>query len=137
MRFHPHRGPSQHCVSPPTHRHRRYDVELLYVAKRLGLPIACVPVPWADVDGSKIRWHTPLRMLLDVVRVACLYGLGVWRLRLEDGAAARDVDKASGDTGTTVRKDGGAVVSGGELAVHYSERGVWGGHCEQYVELAS
>tara|TARA_B100000524_G_C23625001_1_gene361148 strand:+ start:154 stop:1116 length:963 start_codon:yes stop_codon:yes gene_type:complete len=56
-----------------------YDVELLYLAQRRGLGIVAVEVPWRDVDGSKIRWHTPISMLVDAARVSTLYRLGVWR----------------------------------------------------------
>jgi hypothetical protein len=50
------------------------------VARRLGFAVCSVPVPWSDVAGSKIRWHTPLAMLLDVIRISLLYRVGVWRL---------------------------------------------------------
>ncbi len=57
-----------------------YDVELLHLAQRLGFGVACVPVPAADMPGSKVRWHTPWQMAYDVARVSALYRLGVWRV---------------------------------------------------------
>ena len=50
------------------------------MARCLGLSVSSVCVPWSDIPGSKVRWHTPLSMLLDVLRVALLYRSGVWRL---------------------------------------------------------
>lgn len=47
-----------------------FDVEVLYIARRLGYRIATVPVYWEHVPGSKVR---PIQdaalMFLDVVRV--------------------------------------------------------------------
>ena len=65
-----------------------YDVELLYLAQRLGIAVASAPVPATDVAGSKIAWHTPAQMLVDVLRVSVLYRVGVWRLpRSSEGQA--------------------------------------------------
>lgn len=55
-----------------------FDVEVLFIARRLGYPIAVVPVYWEHVPGSKVR---PLQdsalMFLDVisVRLNALRGL--------------------------------------------------------------
>ncbi len=54
-----------------------FDVEVLYVARRLGYRIAEIPVKWSHAEGSKIR---PLRagvqLVYDVVRMrAHDYGL--------------------------------------------------------------
>ena len=57
-----------------------YDVEMLYVAQRLGLGVVSAQVPFEDVPGSKVTWWTPVEMLLDVIRVSTLYRLGVWEL---------------------------------------------------------
>lgn len=43
-----------------------YDVELLYLARRLGLGVDAADVPAVDVRGSKVRWFTPAQMALDV-----------------------------------------------------------------------
>ena len=62
-----------------------YDVELLFLAQRLGLGVASAPVPTIDVAGSKIRWHTPFGMLRDIIRVSVLYRLGLWALPPRNG----------------------------------------------------
>jgi dolichyl-phosphate beta-glucosyltransferase len=57
-----------------------YDVEMLYVAQRLGLGVVSAQVPFEDVPGSKVTWWTPVEMLLDVLRVSTFYRLGMWEL---------------------------------------------------------
>jgi glycosyltransferase involved in cell wall biosynthesis len=47
-----------------------FDVEILFLARRYGLPIAEVPVIWTHVQGSKVRpGLDALRMFADVVTV--------------------------------------------------------------------
>ena len=54
-----------------------YDVELLYVAVRRGLPVAEVGVPWRNAPGSKVGMLTdPLKMLADVMRIRRWYRQG-------------------------------------------------------------
>ena len=57
-----------------------YDVELLHLAQRRGIRVASAAVPAVDVEGSKVRWHTPAAMMLDVLRIGALYRLGIWRM---------------------------------------------------------
>jgi len=55
-----------------------FDVEILFLAQRSGLPIAEVPVNWQDIPGTKVRLvRDSLRMLRDVmsVRANALRGL--------------------------------------------------------------
>lgn len=53
-----------------------FDVEILYLARQLGLPVCEVPVKWLNAPGSSI---SPLRdsllMLIDIFRVK-VYALG-------------------------------------------------------------
>jgi dolichyl-phosphate beta-glucosyltransferase len=54
-----------------------YDVELLFVAKRRGIPIEEVPVTWRNAPGSKVGMLTsPLAMLRDVLRIRRWHGQG-------------------------------------------------------------
>lgn len=71
-----------------------FDVEMLMVAQALGHRIGCARVPWTDVAGSKIRWHTPLEMLLDVLAVALCYRLGLWRVAQPPGDGDEDDERA-------------------------------------------
>ncbi len=56
-----------------------YDVELLYVAVRRGLPVRELPVVWSAARGSKVGLLSdPLRMLRDVWRVRRWHGQGAY-----------------------------------------------------------
>jgi hypothetical protein len=46
-----------------------FDVELLYLARRLGMDIAEVPVVWRDTGGSTVKLSDPATMLLEVLRM--------------------------------------------------------------------
>ena len=67
-----------------------FDVEILTVARRLGLRIGQVPVRWIDVNGSHIRpMRDPLIMVRDVALTAAR-----WRER--GGPASYALDEADG-----------------------------------------
>lgn len=56
-----------------------YDVELIYVASRRGLPIKEVGVTWRNAPGSKVGMLSdPVRMLRDVWRVRRWYDRGLY-----------------------------------------------------------
>jgi len=61
-----------------------FDVEMLTIAERLGVPVAEVAVRWTEIDGSKI---TPilswLEMGRDIAMIWLRYWLGVWLVRGE------------------------------------------------------
>jgi len=46
-----------------------FDVEDLYIARRLGIPAVEVPVRWANVEGTKVSALTGLRSFADLVRI--------------------------------------------------------------------
>jgi dolichyl-phosphate beta-glucosyltransferase len=46
-----------------------FDVELLYIAQQLGMPIGEVAVHWQEIDGSKLSpLEAALQMGRDLVR---------------------------------------------------------------------
>ncbi|EGD73473.1 dolichyl-phosphate beta-glucosyltransferase [Salpingoeca rosetta] len=58
-----------------------FDVELLYMAQRLGFPAAEVAVNWKEVDGSKVDpLLDAIQMARDLVRIRALYMFGFWSL---------------------------------------------------------
>jgi glycosyltransferase involved in cell wall biosynthesis len=46
-----------------------FDVEILYIAKKLGLRIVEVPVRWDDVEGTKVSMLAGVDAFLDPMRV--------------------------------------------------------------------
>jgi dolichyl-phosphate beta-glucosyltransferase len=47
-----------------------FDVEMLYLARRLGLRVAEVPVSWHDSRGSRVNLVLdPFRMVMDIIRI--------------------------------------------------------------------
>ena len=63
-----------------------HDVEVLYRAKILGVPVNEVPIKWEDKDGSKLVTSAggaigaSLRMLLEILQMRVEYGLGRWKV---------------------------------------------------------
>lgn len=55
-----------------------FDVELMYLAKQLQLPVVEVPVTWSEVDGSKLSMvRDGIRMAIDMLIARVLYVTGV------------------------------------------------------------
>ena len=46
-----------------------FDVEALFIARRLGFPVVEVPVRWADVEGTKVSALRGLDAFADIARV--------------------------------------------------------------------
>lgn len=59
-----------------------FDVEMLYLAQSLGIPIDEVAVEWNEIEGTKmtpvLSW---LEMGLDLFTIWLRYTLGAWRIR--------------------------------------------------------
>ncbi len=55
-----------------------FDVEILFLARRAGLKIVEMPVRWADVPGSKVRFlEGAVNMVRDLVRIRWVHR-GAW-----------------------------------------------------------
>ncbi|XP_068143896.1 dolichyl-phosphate beta-glucosyltransferase [Drosophila tropicalis] len=58
-----------------------FDVELLFIAERLKLPMAEVAVRWTEIDGSKLSpFWSWLQMGMDLVMIWVRYLVGAWRI---------------------------------------------------------
>ncbi|KAL4709326.1 hypothetical protein ACJJTC_007058 [Scirpophaga incertulas] len=59
-----------------------FDVELLYIAQTLNIPIAEVPVRWTEIEGSKV---TPIiswiQMGCDLGLIWLKYAIGAWKIK--------------------------------------------------------
>ncbi|KAM6383664.1 dolichyl-phosphate beta-glucosyltransferase isoform 3-T5 [Alca torda] len=59
-----------------------FDVELLYIAQRLGIPIAEVAVNWTEIEGSKlVPFWSWLQMGRDLLFIRLRYMTGAWQLQ--------------------------------------------------------
>ena len=64
-----------------------FDVEVLYLARRLGYEIAEVPVEWHEAGDSRLGFFSPFWMALDLLKVRRLHR----KLRREkEGGAGED-----------------------------------------------
>ncbi|KAL3153055.1 hypothetical protein ABBQ38_012078 [Trebouxia sp. C0009 RCD-2024] len=61
-----------------------FDVELIYLAQELHIPIAEVPVQWREVPGSKIRLTSMISMAVELLAVLLGYKVfGQWTIKSE------------------------------------------------------
>ena len=56
-----------------------FDVEVLFIARVLGIPAVEVPVRWNDVAGSKVSTLAGLNGFVDVLRVMRNHWRGMYR----------------------------------------------------------
>jgi dolichyl-phosphate beta-glucosyltransferase len=56
-----------------------FDVEDLYIARRLGIPAIEVPVRWANVEGTKVSLRAGLRSFTDLLRIRHYAGTGWYK----------------------------------------------------------
>lgn len=60
---------------------RAFDVEVLFIAQYLGIPVAEVSVNWEEVDGSKLDpVSAAIQMARDIVRIRLQYAFRLWQL---------------------------------------------------------
>lgn len=56
-----------------------FDVEILYLAKRLGYRIVEIPIPWTFNPESKVHiWRDSVQMALDLIRIRRNARLGIY-----------------------------------------------------------
>jgi dolichyl-phosphate beta-glucosyltransferase len=68
-----------------------FDVELLLLAKTLGIPVAEVPVNWHEVAGSKLSVvRDSLQMLRDLLVLRANMLLGRWNWKEAGGKLKAD-----------------------------------------------
>jgi dolichyl-phosphate beta-glucosyltransferase len=67
-------------VFPIQHIERwAFDVELLFLAAKFGVPMVEVPVTWNEIDGSTLSpAQAAIQMLRDVVKIWLAYLTGIW-----------------------------------------------------------
>ncbi|EGC34299.1 hypothetical protein DICPUDRAFT_35249 [Dictyostelium purpureum] len=70
-------------IFPTLHIERwAFDVEILYLAQKLNIPIAEVAVNWTEIDGSKLDpFSSSIQMAKDILRIRMRYLLGIWKIK--------------------------------------------------------
>jgi len=73
-------------VFPLQHVERwSFDVELLYLAQRAGIPITEVPVQWMEIAGSKLSIvKATINMMTDMALMRYKYSTGIWTFQIPD-----------------------------------------------------
>lgn len=63
-------------------RFRAFDVELLYIAEKLNIPLGEVAVNWQEIPGSKLDpFAASFQMGVDILAVWLRYFFGFWKIR--------------------------------------------------------
>lgn len=58
-----------------------FDVELIFMAGRLGIPMAEVAIHWTEVPGSKLSLiDGAVTMFRDIVAIRVCYLTGLWQI---------------------------------------------------------
>ncbi|XP_078445331.1 nucleotide-diphospho-sugar transferases superfamily protein [Wolffia australiana] len=57
-----------------------FDVELVYLCKRLKIPMIETSVSWSEIPGSKVRLTSIIHMLFELALIRLGYGLRLWKI---------------------------------------------------------
>lgn len=61
---------------------RAFDVEVLYIAQYLGIPVAEVAVNWEEIEGTKmVPFWSWAQMGRDLVFIRLRYMFGLWKIQ--------------------------------------------------------
>ncbi|PIA51138.1 hypothetical protein AQUCO_01100165v1 [Aquilegia coerulea] len=58
-----------------------FDVELVYLCKRLSIPMIEISVTWSEIPGSKVSARSILHMLWELALMSVGYRTGMWEIR--------------------------------------------------------
>jgi dolichyl-phosphate beta-glucosyltransferase len=79
------RGAARRVFLSQNLRRWSFDVELIFIAQRVSVPVAEVAVQWQEIPGSKLALaDASLTMARDLVLIRIAYTLGVWRVLQRD-----------------------------------------------------
>ncbi len=58
-----------------------FDIEIMYLASRLGIPIVEIPIPWNEIPASTLqRCISSINLLRDLVIVRFSYAFSLWKI---------------------------------------------------------
>jgi dolichyl-phosphate beta-glucosyltransferase len=76
------RKAAQHLFINQKLRRWAFDVELLFLARQLNIPMVEVSVNWTEIAGSKLDpFNASITMARDLVVIRLSYMLRIWRIR--------------------------------------------------------
>ena len=58
-----------------------FDPELLVIGRKRKMEIAEVPVEWNEIEGSKMKVSSMVKMAIDLLRIAAFHGMGIWTIK--------------------------------------------------------
>lgn len=62
---------------------RAFDVEVLYIAQQLRIPVTEVAVNWEEIEGTKmVPFWSWAQMGRDLVFIRMRYLFGLWKIKL-------------------------------------------------------
>ena len=60
-----------------------FDPELLVIGRKRKMEIAEVPVEWNEIEGSKMKVSSMVKMAIDLIRIAAFHGMGIWKIKMK------------------------------------------------------
>lgn len=58
-----------------------FDPELLVIANRLHMIVSEVPVEWKEIEGSKMKISSMIKMGIDLIQIAVFYRVRFWTIK--------------------------------------------------------
>jgi dolichyl-phosphate beta-glucosyltransferase len=55
-----------------------FDAEILVIGRRRGMQIVEVPVEWNEIEGSKMKVRSMIKMAIDLIQIAVFHRTGTW-----------------------------------------------------------
>ncbi|KAH0793218.1 glycosyl transferase [Histomonas meleagridis] len=59
-----------------------FDPELLVIARKKRMEISEIPVEWNEIDGSKMKFLSMIKMALDLLQIAVFYPFKIWNVKM-------------------------------------------------------
>lgn len=65
-----------------------FDPELLVIGHKRHMEIAEIAVEWQEIEGSKIRVSSMIKMAIDLVQIGIFHRVGLWTVRMKGATYA-------------------------------------------------
>ncbi|KAH0795111.1 glycosyl transferase [Histomonas meleagridis] len=60
-----------------------FDPELLVIGRKRGMEIAEIPVEWNEIEGSKMKVSSMIKMAIDLIQIAVFHRTGIWTVKMK------------------------------------------------------